>query len=208
MSSYDFTEGTRRPLTGRRVRVGDLLLKGVAGAAAVVTMVIVALIVWKIVSGARLSISTFGFGFVTHVAWNPVPGREAYGALSFIYGTVVTSFAALLLAGPLAMGVALFLTELAPSTLRGPVTALVETIAAIPSVVIGLWGIIVLGPILRTDVEPFLHRWLGFIPLFGPPSSAGSSIFTAIIVLTIMILPIVASISRELFLGVPHDLKE
>jgi phosphate transport system permease protein len=87
------------------------------------------------------------------------------------------------------------------------VTALVETLAAIPSVVIGLLGILVLGPLLRDDVEPFLHRTLGFIPLFGPPET-GSSIFTATIVLTIMILPIVSSISRELFLGVPHELKE
>ena len=106
------------------------------------------------------------------------------------------------------MGIALFLTELAPNRLRGPVTALVETLAAIPSVVLGLWGILVLGPVLRTTVEPWLHSVLGFIPLFGEPSSAGASIFTAIIVLTIMILPIVSSISRELFLGVPHDLKE
>jgi phosphate transport system permease protein len=105
------------------------------------------------------------------------------------------------------LGVALFLTELAPRALRAPVTALVETLAAIPSVVVGLWGIIVLGPALRDHVEPSLHSWLGFIPLFGEPGT-GSSLFTAIIVLTIMILPIVASISRELFLGVPYELKE
>ena len=92
--------------------------------------------------------------------------------------------------------------------LRAPVTALVETLAAIPSVVIGLWGIFVLGPVLRDHVEPALHDTLGFIPLFGPPSSAGPSVFTAVVVLTIMILPIVSSICRELFLGVPRDLKE
>jgi len=112
------------------------------------------------------------------------------------------------IAAPLAIAIALFLTELAPRALRAPVTALIETLAAIPSVVIGLWGILVLGPILRDHVEPALHSALGFIPLFGEPASTGSSIFTAIVVLTIMILPIVASISRELFLGVPHDLKE
>jgi phosphate transport system permease protein len=104
--------------------------------------------------------------------------------------------------------VALFLTELAPRALRAPVTALVETLAAIPSVVIGLWGIYVLGPLLRDHVEPSLHSALGFIPLFGPPSTSGSSVFTAIVVLTIMILPIVASITRELFLGVPREQKE
>ena len=97
---------------------------------------------------------------------------------------------------------------MAPRFLRAPITALVETLAAVPSVVIGLWGIYVLGPILSQHVEPALHDTLGFIPLFGPPSSAGPTIFTAIIVLTMMILPIVASITREVVLGVPADLKE
>lgn len=160
------------------------------------------------IDGARPSISRFGISFVWHDVWNPVVGREAYGAASFLFGTAITSFFALLLATPLAIGIALFLTELAPRPLRGPVTALVETLAAIPSVVVGLWGILVLGPALRTHVEPWLHSALGWIPLFGDPSQAGASIFTAIVVLTIMILPIVSSISRELFLGVPHDLRE
>src|SRR5579872_5247358 len=208
MSAADPTfDATRRPFTGRRVHFGDIALQGVAGAAAAATTALVGLIVWKVVDGAHQSISHYGLGFVTRIAWNPVVGREVYGAASFLFGTAVTSFGALLLAAPLAMGVALFLTELAPRVLRAPVTALVETLAAIPSVVIGLWGILVLGPILRDHVEPFLHSTLGFIPLFGPPG-AGSSVFTAIIVLTIMILPIVASISRELFLSVPHELKE
>jgi phosphate transport system permease protein len=189
------------------VHLGDVLLQGVAALAAAATTILVGLIVWKVVDGSRLSIDRYGLGFVTHIAWNPVSGREVYGAASFLFGTAVTSFGALLLAAPLAMGVALFLTELAPRAVRAPVTALVETLAAVPSVVIGLWGILVLGPILRDHVEPFVHSTLGFIPLFGP-TGAGSSIFTAIVVLTIMILPIVASISRELFLAVPHDLKE
>ena len=106
------------------------------------------------------------------------------------------------------MGVALFLSELAPRWLRAPVTALVETLAAVPSVVIGLWGILVLGPRCARISSAGFTRVFGFIPLFGDPSPAGASIFTAIIVLTIMILPIVSSISRELFLGVPHELKE
>src|SRR5205085_7401021 len=159
-----------------------------------------------VVSGAQLSLSTFGLGFVTHVGWDPVHLRFSAG--SFLFGTAVTSIGALLLATPLALGIALFLTELAPRWIRGPVTALVETLAAIPSVVIGLWGIIVLGPVLRDHVMPALHSTLGFIPLFGTPSPTGTGIFTAIVVLTIMILPIVSSISRELFLGVPSELKE
>ncbi|MGZ6617932.1 MAG: phosphate ABC transporter permease subunit PstC [Solirubrobacteraceae bacterium] len=201
-------EATRRPFTGRRLRFGDVVLQVVAGAAALGVTVLVGLIIWKVFQEAWPAIDKYGIAFVTRVAWNPVLGRELYGAGSFLFGTAITSLGALLLAAPLSMGIALFLTELAPKTLRGPVTALVETLAAIPSVVLGLWGILVLGPVLRTTIEPWLHSAFGFIPLFGEPSSAGASIFTAIIVLTIMILPIVSSISRELFLGVPHDLKE
>ena len=207
MTSLDLTDDTRRPFTGRRVRFGDVSLQVVAGAAAAGTTVLVALIVWKVIDGARPAISHFGLGFVGRVAWNPVLSHELYGAGSFLFGTAVTSLFALALAAPLAMGIALFLSELAPRGIRAPVTALVETLAAIPSVVIGLWGILVLGPALRTNIEPALHSALGFIPIFGEPGT-GSSMFTAIIVLTIMILPIVSSISRELFLGVPHELKE
>jgi phosphate transport system permease protein len=209
VSAADVTEAaSRRPFTGRRVRFGDLVLQLVAGAAALGATVLVGLIAWKLVDGAHLSLSKYGAGFVTRVAWNPVVGHELYGAGSFLFGTAITSLFALVLATPLAIGIALFLTELAPRAIRGPVTALVETLAAIPSVLIGLWGIYVLGPALRTSIEPWLHSTLGFIPLFGPPSASGASIFTAIVVLAIMILPIVSSISRELFLGVPPELKE
>jgi phosphate transport system permease protein len=206
-SAQASAEAPRRPFMGRRVRFGDLSLQVVAGAAALATTILVGLIIWKVIEGARPAIQEYGLKFVWTNAWNPVAGREAYGAATFLFGTAITSFFALLLAAPLAMGIALFLTELAPRALRAPVTALVETLAAIPSVVIGLWGILVLGPVLRDHVEPVLHQYLGFIPLFGEPGT-GSSVFTAIIVLTIMILPIVSSISRELFLGVPHELKE
>ncbi|HEY2542394.1 MAG TPA: hypothetical protein VGH92_05015, partial [Gaiellaceae bacterium] len=209
MSAADVSAAsTRRPFSGRRVRFGDVFLQLVAGAAALGATVLVGLIVWKLIDGSRPSLSKYGFGFVTRVAWNPVIGHEIYGAGSFIFGTVITSAFALLVATPLAIGVALFLTELAPRAIQAPVTALVETLAAVPSVLLGLWGILVLGPALRTHIEPWLHSALGWIPLFGPPSAAGASIFTAIIVLAIMILPIVSSISRELFLGVPHELKE
>jgi phosphate transport system permease protein len=201
-------DATAPRLSGRRYRPGDVSLQTVAAAAAAAACVLVGLIVWKVIDGSLPSIREYGLQFVWHVAWNPVLGHELYGAGSFLFGSAITSLVALLLAAPLAIGVALYLTELAPRVVRGPVTALVETLAAIPSVVIGLWGILVLGPVLRDDVEPALHAALGWIPLFGPPSSSGSSIFTAIVVLTIMILPIVSSISRELFLGVPRELKE
>jgi len=193
-------------LSGRRFRPGDLSLQAVAGAAALAASALVVLIAYTIVRDSKPAWSAYGLGFVTRAVWDPV--KHVYGAGSFLFGTVVTSLAALAIATPLAIAIALFLTELAPRWLRGPVTALVETLAAIPSVVIGLWGILVLGPVLRDHVEPALHSALGFVPLFGPPSTTGSSMFTAIVVLTIMILPIVSSISRELFLGVPRDLKE
>ena len=207
MTSLDVTpDSARRPFSGRRARFGDLILQGAAALAALYALVLVGLIVWKVIDGARLSISTFGLSFVWSTTWDPV--KEVFGAGTFLYGTAVTSFGALILATPIALGIALFLTELAPRGIRGPVTALVETLAAIPSVVIGLWGIFVLGPVLRDHVNPALHSVLGFIPLFGPPGTYASNMFTAIIVLTIMILPIIASISRELFLSVPTELKE
>jgi len=199
------TDVARRPFSGRRVHFGDLLLQGTAGLASLGALFLVGLIAYKIIQGARLSVSTFGIGFVTKIAWDPV--HNVFGAGGFLFGTAVTSIGALVIATPLALAVALFLSELAPSWIRGPVTALVETLAAIPSVVIGLWGILVLGPFLLNHVDPALHSALGFIPLFGPATYA-SNLFTAIVVLTIMILPIISSISRELFLGVPSELKE
>ena len=200
------TEITRRPFSGRRVRLGDLILQLVAGAAALGVVVLVGAIVYKIVVGARLSISTFGLGFLIHQnAWDDY--HNYFGAANFIFGTAVTGFGALLIATPLAIGIALYLSELAPPWVRGPVTALVETLAAIPSVIVGFWGLLVLAPFLLTVVDPALHSVLGFIPLFGTATSS-SNLFTAIIVLTIMILPIISSISREVFLGVPPELKE
>ena len=146
MSSAELTaDAARRPFTGRRVRFGDVALQVVAGAAALGVTVLVGLIIWKVFEAAWPAIDKYGLAFVTRVAWNPVIGRELFGAGSFLFGTVITSFFALLLAAPLSMGIALFLTELAPNRLKGPVTALVETLAAIPSVVLGLWGILVLG---------------------------------------------------------------
>jgi phosphate transport system permease protein len=189
------------------VRLGDLILQTTAGIASLGALVLVGLIVREIVDGSGQARHAFGLRFIWHVVWNPVHGRESYGAGSFLFGTAVTSIGALLLATPIALGIALFLSELAPNWIRGPVTALVETLAAIPSVVIGLWGLLVLAPILRDHVDPTLHSVLGFIPLFGT-ATYGSNVFTGIVVLTIMILPIIASISRELFLAVPSELKE
>jgi phosphate transport system permease protein len=175
-------------------------------AAALACLLLVSAIVWKILELAGVSFDRFGLGFITGRSWDPV--KHVFGALPFIYGTAVSSLVALLIATPLAIAIGLYLSELAPRGVRGVVGSLVELLAAIPSVVLGLWGILVLGPFLAHHVEPWLHRTLGFIPLFGDPQQTGQGLFTAAVILTIMIVPIVASISRELFLGVPTELEE
>jgi phosphate transport system permease protein len=188
-------------------RFGDLAFYGITGLAALAVVALVVAIAWKVVADAHLAFSKFGFGFITSQAWDPV--KEEFGALAFIWGTALTSFVALLLATPLAIAIALYLTELAPRAIRDVVGSLVDMLAAIPSVVIGLWGILVLGPFLASTVDPFLHRTLGWTPFFsGEPNPSGVGILAASVVLTIMALPIIASVARELFLSVPRELEE
>jgi phosphate transport system permease protein len=189
-----------------RDRFGDMAIRAITLAAAVGAVVLLGAIVWKVIHLALPAIRRYGLSFVTGQTWDPV--KRVFGALPFIYGTAVTSFIALLLATPLALAIALWLSELAPRGIRGIVGSLVEMLAAIPSVVLGLWGILVLGPYLGQHLEPWLHEHLGFIPIFGAPSPTGTGIFTAALILTIMIVPIIASISRELFLQVPNELEE
>lgn len=186
-------------------RVGDGLLYGLAAAAAIAGVLLVAAIGWKIVAGAWPSMRHFGVGFLWSSAWNPVTSQ--FGALQFVEGTLVTAACAVVLAAPLSIAIGLFLSELAPPAIRGPVGTLVEMLAAIPSVVIGLWGILMMGPWVAQHVEPWLHSWLGWIPIFsGSPQQAG--LLPAIFVLTIMIIPITSSICRELFVSVPRELEE
>ena len=188
---------------------GSAILRshGLTLAAALACLVLVGAIVWKIFALAGPAFDQFGLGFITGRTWDPV--KHVFGALPFIYGTAVTSLVAVvLIATPLAIAIGLYLSELAPRGVRGIVGSLVELLAAIPSVVLGLWGILVLGPFLAHHVEPWLHSTLGFIPLFGDPQQTGQGLFTAAVILTIMIVPIVATISRELFLGVPRELED
>jgi phosphate transport system permease protein len=186
-------------------RVGDIALAGLAGSAAVVVIVIIGGIVWKVIEGAWPAIQEFGISFIWDSAWNPV--TEVFGAREFIYGTLLTSFGALVFAAPLSIAIGLFLSELAPPAIRGPIGSLIEMLAAVPSVVIGLWGIFVLGPFMRVHIEPFLGHHFGWIPLFsGTPQQSG--VLVAIVVLTIMMIPITSSICRELFVSVPRDIKD
>ena len=193
------------PLSGRRRwRVGDLALQAVAGLAALGLAALMVLLVVEVVGQAKPSIQEFGPGFLTSSVWNTV--KDTYGAADLIFGTLVTALVALLIAVPLAIAIGLFLSELAPRALRTPVGTMVELLAAIPSVVLGLWGILILGPFLNEHVEPFMIAHLGFIPfLDGFPSPVG--LLPACLILTLMVVPIVASISRELFTSVPGDLK-
>jgi phosphate transport system permease protein len=192
-------------LRRRGIRPGDVLFKGVAVAASVAAAFLLALIAYKVLRLAWPAIQDFGLAFVWTNAWDPV--KEQFGALIFIYGTVVTSLIALVIATPLSIAIALFLTEIAPRRLAAPIATMVELLAAIPSVVLGLWGILVFGPWVRDHLEPWLKDVLGFLPVFsGEPSQAG--ILPAALVLTIMIIPITSAICRELFIRVPKDLTD
>jgi phosphate transport system permease protein len=192
---------------GRRVRdwLGDRLLFGLTVVASLAAIAIMVAIAYKVVREAHLSFSTFGLGFLTGTTWDATNG--VFGAGTFLVGTALTSLIALLIGGPLAIAIALFLSELAPRGVRGVIGTLVEMLAAIPSVVLGLWGILVMGPFMAHHLEPWLHRWFGFLPIFGEPST-GSDVFVAGLILAIMIVPIVASICRELFLSIARELEE
>jgi phosphate transport system permease protein len=187
-------------------RVGDGLLYGLTALAAILGVLVVFAIVWRVADGAWPAIRLFGLGFLWHGEWNVTLDR--FGARELVVGTVVTSFGAMLLAAPLSIAIGLFLSELAPPAVRAPVGTLVDMLAAVPSVVIGLWGIYVLAPFDAGHVQPALHAVLGWIPLFGGDPRTESTVFTAIVVLTIMTIPITSSICRELFMGVPPELEE
>lgn len=199
-----------RPLgRTRRVydRIGDVVLHGLTAGAAAVAVVLVVAIAYKVIRGAWPAIDEFGLGFVYHQAWNPVTNQ--FAALDFVFGTVLTSCGAILLGAPLSIAIGLYLSELAPRGVRGVVGSLVEMLAAVPSVVLGLWGILVLGPFVSDHLAPFLHDVLGWTPFFrGEPTPNGSGQLSAVLVLTIMVVPITSSICRELFLSVPRDLEQ
>lgn len=195
----------RRP--AKRVNsVGDGILLGLCALAGLITVVVIAETIYQIINGASLSISHFGLGFIWHTAWQP--NLEKFGAGAMIFGTLVTSAVALAIALPLGVAIGIFLAMLAPPRVRAIIGPLVEMLAAIPSVVLGLWGVIVLAPFVSGTIEPFLHSVLGFIPIFGDPQTTGISVFTAGLVLTVMVVPIIASLSRDLFLSVPRELQD
>jgi phosphate transport system permease protein len=168
-------------------------------------LVLVAVIVYELMKGSRLSWHAFGLNFFYRSEWDPV--NEQFGALPFVYGTVVSSVLALILAVPLAVGVAVFITEMSPDWLKNPLAFTTELLAAIPSVIYGLWAIFVLVPLLRQYVQPFLAQFFGWTGLFtGPPYGIG--MLAAGIILAIMVVPIVSSITREVMTAVPQPQRE
>jgi phosphate transport system permease protein len=206
-AAFDPRGGTHRRIHAALVeRVGDGVLKGVCALAALAGVALLAGIVYQVFNGARPAISAFGPGFLVHEIWEP--NFEKLGGATFLYWSAVACAGTLVLAVPLGVSIGLYLATSVSGRVRGVIGPLVEMLAAIPSVILGFWGIVVFGPFLRSHVEPFLHSAFGFLPIFGEAATSGASVFTAILILTIMVVPIVASISRDIFLQVPKELRD
>ena len=186
-------------------RLGDQAFEWLTLAMALTVVALIILTGWQLWHGSMLAIKKFGFHFLTASTWDPV--AEEFGALPFIYGTLVSSFLALLIAVPLGIATAAYLTELAPLWIRQPLVSLIEMLAAIPSVILGLWGIFVMIPWLRDYPVPWLKRLLGWTPFFSGPMY-GPSMLAGGIIIAIMILPIITSVSREILRSVPDLQRE
>src|ERR1700690_3152418 len=192
-------------LQGKVSEIPDAVFGWAMRLCGVAVVALLGLIVYQLVVGSQLSWHAFGWKFFGQSDWNPV--SDQYGALPFIYGTIVSSLLSLVIAVPLSIGVAVFITEMCPVSLRGILSFTTELLAAIPSVVYGLWAIFVLVPILREYVQPFLARTLGCTPLFsGPPYGIG--MLAAGVILAIMVIPIISSITREVLTVVPQHQRE
>jgi phosphate transport system permease protein len=193
----------------RRLQIGDALFHAVTRAAAVIVLAVLAGVMIALVAGSIPAWRSFGLGFVAGEHWNPV--TEQFGALAPIYGTVVTSLIAMLIAVPVGLLIAMFLTELCPPWLRRPIGIAIELLAGIPSIIYGIWGLFVFAPLLQRTLQPALIGLFGHVPglssLFaGPPYGIG--ILTAGLILAIMVLPFITSVSRDVFEAVPPVLKE
>jgi phosphate transport system permease protein len=183
----------------------DLSFRWLALLAAITIVGLIFLVGWELYRGAHLAIARFGLAFLPNSTWDPV--ADVYGAWPFIFGTLVTSAIGLLIAVPLGVGTALYLTEVAPLRIRQPLVTVIEMLSAVPSVIFGLWGVFVLIPWLRDNLFVWLKQWLGFLPLFQGPIY-GVSILAGGIIVAIMILPIITSVSREILRSVPNLQRE
>ena len=192
-----------------RLRVGDMIFRALTRTAAIGVLVILGGVIISLIDGSLPAFRAFGLNFLFEERWNPV--TERFGALAPIYGTLVTSFIAMLIAVPIGLLIAVFLTELCPMWLRRPIGIAIELLAGIPSIIYGIWGLFVFAPFLQETLQPFLIAVFGNIPVLsalfaGPPYGIG--ILTAGLILAIMVLPFVTSISRDVFDAVPTVLKE
>ncbi|HLK82649.1 MAG TPA: phosphate ABC transporter permease subunit PstC [Xanthobacteraceae bacterium] len=192
-----------------RLRARDLVFRHLTRAAAILVLIILSGVIIALIEGSLPALQAFGFDFLLEERWNPV--TEKFGALAPIYGTLVTSFIAMLIAVPLGLLIALFLTELCPMWLRRPIGIAIELLAGIPSIIYGIWGLFVFAPFLQRTLQPVLIDWFENVPILsslfeGPPYGIG--ILTASLILAIMVLPFVTSISRDVFEAVPPVLKE
>jgi phosphate transport system permease protein len=185
--------------------VGDGVFRLLMFAVALLMLLIVVAMILALASHSMLSLRGFGFQFLVGREWDPV--KEKFGALAFVFGTIVSSLIALIISVPLSLGIAIFLVEQAPRFLSRPIGFLVELLAAIPSVVYGLWGIFVLAPFLREHVDPFLERWFGWLPLFRGPIT-GIGLLTGGVILAIMVTPIISAVVRDVLEAVPDTQRE
>jgi phosphate transport system permease protein len=195
----------RVPASLQGVAYGDRAFKLILTCAAALIPILLGFLLLELWQGSRMAIAKFGLDFIRTSVWDPVAGQ--FGAFPLIFGTLLSSFLALLIAVPLSLGVAIYLTEFAPKALRQPVAFVIGLLAAIPSVVYGLWGIFVLVPVLRKTVFPLLRSALGFLPFFSGPIY-GPSMLAASIILAIMVMPYIMSVSREVLLAVPNSQRE
>jgi len=198
-----------RPRALGRIALIDRIFHHLTRTAAIIVLIILGGVIVSLFRGALPAIKTFGFGFFTSQAWNPV--NDNFGALPAMYGTIVTSIIAMLIAVPVGLGVATFLTELCPHPLRRPIGVAIELLAGIPSIIYGIWGLFVFAPFVQTHVQPALIAGFAGVPVLsnlfaGPPYGIG--VLTASFILAIMVLPFIASISRDVFETVPSVLKE
>jgi phosphate transport system permease protein len=198
-----------RQSTLRRFKTSDASFRIATVGAALFVLLLLGGIILSLIEGSLPAFRAFGFQFWTTQRWDP--NAEIFGAAAPVYGTIVTSLIAMIIAVPVGLGIAIFLTELCPLWLRRPIGIAIELLAGIPSIIYGIWGFFVLAPVLQSTVQPFLIATLGNIPLIGslfagPPYGIG--MLTAGLILAIMILPFISSISRDVFETVPHVLKE
>jgi phosphate transport system permease protein len=192
-----------------RLRLADIVFRALTRAAAIGVLIILGGVIISLIDGSLPALRAFGFNFLVEERWNPV--TEKFGALAPIYGTLVTSFIAMLIAVPVGLLIAVFLTELCPLWLRRPIGIAIELLAGIPSIIYGIWGLFVFAPFLQETLQPFLIATFGNIPVLstlfaGPPYGIG--MLTAGLILAIMVLPFITSISRDVFDAVPPVLKE